>query len=810
MKRILIGLLASAIYMIPAWAVEDNNPCTHDWGDKQYECDTGISEKKDANKTLPCSSATVSAVKSAAKNAVETGGKCQPYKICKKCGERKDEDSSRLTSLSASYESPNYDTEADQADVLRTTGHTVRISAKCHDDVVRECSVTIYVESHNHKLETAKEDRDIKECYMNGRVPHNSPNQDEVALQSLSIPLGSRQIFSVDWSNPQAGGITDGIEYFLKKGCKKCSVTWSYDENSRPYINHSVEHPTPTGGGVYDPNGWKNYTFSFPDVGENLKIAFCKKCKEYTGAVHRYESEETSVFTCEEGKFDYTVNSVGVASLDYEPKLPKVYFKAIQEGERTKKTLYVLSEIKEEDVKEDGNKARGATAITFTTAATGSKGFPSVHPILGGFSDDELSDSQKKTRDNYKYPTWSAGHDSCQYKECKPEHYTFTGEAGATTAVFTGKSMGTYTVSVTCGTEQNPADPYDNFGTRTRFVRVCDPVAITAFDVDKNNKGQKVIDDLTPCDAMPIKITFGGNINYAPEGGKAYLTIEADPKTYELYKDPAGIIEAGAADLEVEITNSQSRKEVYLLPIQKDSKTLTNTYKATTKYGIAGTLIKADDREDLLTVNWKESGCSGTSCSAPWLTAQNSSVLVQGSFGRGAWGKSGGTFQIYSEKLNYRLLDINSFNSGNDENGAAIMLDPMLRFAYGNSSTVKIATEADETAGSGNRTGSHRIEYHQYPIFRRYSDHSDMGLHGPRNDLPGPDRGIYDFPVERERGQQYSGQAGLYGERNQVSAGNPLYRLHDQSRFQGGSHLPDVRLGRGNRFRDHRRRDDDL
>ena len=661
--------------------------------------------KKDANKNLPCSSATVSAVKSAAKNAVETGGKCQPYKICKKCGERKDEDSSRLTSLSASYESPNYDTEADQADVLRTTGHTVRISAKCHDDVVRECSVTIYVEGHNHKLKTAKEDRDIKECYMTGRVPHNSPNQDEVALQSLSIPLGSRQIFSVDWNNPQEGGVTNGIEYFLKQGCKNCSVTWSYDKNSRPYINHSVEHPTPTGGGVYDPNARKNYTFSFPDVGENLKIAFCKKCKEYTGKVHRYESEEASVFTCEEGKFDYTVNSVGVASLDYEPKLPKVYFKAIQEGERTKKTLYVLSEIKEEDVKEDGNKARGATAITFTAAATGSKGFPSVHPILGGFSDDELSDSQKETRDNYKYPTWSAGHDSCQYKECKPEHYTFTGEAGATTAVFTGKSMGTYTVSVTCGTEQNPADPYDNFGTRTRFVRVCDPVAIADFDVRANDKGQKVIDDLSPCDAMPIKITFGGNINYAPEGGKAYLTIEADPKTYELYKDPAGIIEAGAADLEVEITNSQSRKEVYLLPIQKDSKTLTNTYKATTKYGIAGTLIKADDREDLLTVNWKESGCSGTSCSAPWLTAQNSSVLVQGSFGRGAWGKSGGTFQIYSEKLNYRLLDINSFNSGNDENGAAIMLDPMLRFAYGNSSTVKIATEADETAGSGNIAG---------------------------------------------------------------------------------------------------------
>ena len=77
MKRILIGLLASAIYMIPAWAVEDNNPCTHDWGTRQYDCNTGISEKKDANKTLPCSSATVSAVKSAAKNAVEAGGECR-------------------------------------------------------------------------------------------------------------------------------------------------------------------------------------------------------------------------------------------------------------------------------------------------------------------------------------------------------------------------------------------------------------------------------------------------------------------------------------------------------------------------------------------------------------------------------------------------------------------------------------------------------------------------------------------------------------------------------------------------------------
>lgn len=67
MKRILTGLLASAISMIPTWAVEDNNPCTHEWGDTQYECNTWISETE--HDYLPCSSATVAAVEAAAKSA---------------------------------------------------------------------------------------------------------------------------------------------------------------------------------------------------------------------------------------------------------------------------------------------------------------------------------------------------------------------------------------------------------------------------------------------------------------------------------------------------------------------------------------------------------------------------------------------------------------------------------------------------------------------------------------------------------------------------------------------------------------------
>ena len=699
MKRILIGLLAAAVSTLSTMGVEDNNPCTHDWGDKQYDCDTWIREK--SHDSLPCSSATVGAVKSAALSATETGGSCRPYRVCKKCHERDDLTLEYLGGKSASYSGEERYDMGSSPRILQTGWHSVKVSASCH--TTRECNVSINIEGHTHELATSRNDREVIPCYMTGRVPQSSPNQINVALQNLSVPIGSSHVFTVDWTNPTEGGITDGIDYFKRYKCTKCPVTWDFDQNSRPSLSHSVEHPVPTGGGVYLPNAWNNYTFSFPEAGEGLTITFLKKCKSYEGNVWGWNPQGISVFNCEDGEFKYTVNSVGIASLDYEPKLPEVYSQSVEVGELTQETLYVLSEIKEEDVTEDGNKARAATPITFSVEATGTKGFPSTHPILGGFSDNELSDSQKETRDNYKYPVWSAWHDYCVYDKCSSEHYTFAGDKGSTTALFTGKAVGAYTVTVSCGNEPEADNPNDNYGIRKRFIKVCNP-AIAYFDVDKNDKGQKVLDNKTPCDIRPIKITFGADMNYAPEGEIAYLSIEADPKTYELYKDPEGIIEASAADLELEITNSQSRKSVYLLPLQKDPDILTNTYQAVTRYHIGESLVKADDRVDNLTVNWKE-GCAGGVCATPWITAQNSSILVQGSFGRGAWGNSGGTFQIYSDKLNYRLLASQPLESGEDENGEAIILDPLLNFAYGNSSTVKIATEADETANAENIAG---------------------------------------------------------------------------------------------------------
>ena len=255
MKRILIGLLASAISIIPAWAVEDNNPCTHEWGDTQYECNTWISETE--HDYLPCSSATVAAVEAAAKSATDTGGKCQPYRICSKCGERNDSNASNLGSKSASYNGEKqYDTGASPR-ILRTGWHSVKVSASCH--TTRECNIGIRINDHDHELATARNDRDIKACYMTGRVPKSSPSQYNVALQSLSVPVGGSYIFNVDWNNPAEDGVTNGIEYFNRYKCTKCSVTWNFDQNSRPSLGHSVEHPIPTGGGVYEPNAWYSH-----------------------------------------------------------------------------------------------------------------------------------------------------------------------------------------------------------------------------------------------------------------------------------------------------------------------------------------------------------------------------------------------------------------------------------------------------------------------------------------------------------------------------------------------------------------------
>ena len=701
MKNIpLLSILTMLLFVFSVFS-EENNPCLHDWGDVQYECTTSLTWEN--GNSLPCSAVTdFSHLENAAKSRASKSGTCKRYKLCRKCGERDNLSDKEFGSKSASCTHEIRDDEDATPSAFYAGSYHFTVTASCHTE--RSCSGWISVEGHSKQLSTSKTDRRIFECYMTGKPPHTL-RSGYVSLQNVNIPLGTSLRFGMDWSNPDDNNLTDGKEYFKKAICTKCSVKWTFktDPMQQPGpFAHAVKHPAPTGGGSYLSNA-PSHSFLFDQVGSDFKVTFLKECEDSKVNVYGWAPADIPLFPCKDGEFEYTVKATGVQSLNYAPVDKKVYYKEVGKNSPKEKTLYVLSEITAEAAKNGGNKARQATTITFTATATGNS-WPSVDPVLGGFSDSELSESDKAAKADYKYPTWNKSHPHCNNTSCIPDHFEFTGAPGSATATFKGKAVGSYTVDVHCGTENNPADSNDNLGVRRRVIKVCNPLAIANFAVSPNAEKQKVIDDLTPCDAQPIPITFGGDMNGIPEGETAYLKIEADRKTYELYKDPAGEIEASAADLALEV-GEKTRKTVYLLPIQKDSNTLVSTYKAVTKYGIANTLVKSDDVEDILTINWRAGGCSGGVCAAPWVSAQNSSVKVQGSFGQGAWGKSGGAFQIYADKLNYRLLDNKAVQIGKNEDGEPIMSDPGIRFVYGNSSSVKIATAEDAANNSNHAEG---------------------------------------------------------------------------------------------------------
>ena len=273
-----------------------------------------------------------------------------------------------------------------------------------------------------------------------------------------------------------------------------------------------------------------------------------------------------------------------------------------------------------------------------------------------------------------------------------------TGSTG--TADFYPVSTGTYVVVARCN-----YDPQTDPKTQAKSVviQAIDPTAIATFDVIPNSEGQKVIGSMDPCKVQTIKITFGAEMNGAPAGGKAILTIDEDRKTYELYKDPNAQLEANPADMEFTVTEETPHKDLYLLPLQDDSGSVRNTYTIKTRYLIGSSQTEADSAEDKVTVNWAD--CTGNSCSTPDVSARNSSVLVQGSLGRGSWGMSGGSFQIYGEKLNYRLLALQPLYQETGEDEDVTILAPQLNFAYGDGTTVKVAAEADESTGNGNVAG---------------------------------------------------------------------------------------------------------
>ena len=509
------------------------------------------------------------------------------------------------------------------------------------------------------------------------------PTYYSVQMPNVSVPVGDTKTFNVNFNE-----VSRGSTKYTGYECSRCSLDRNFAEPL--LISHepgTVQPPQVGSGELLDPQPQYPYSIKFNSIGET-QVTFQHLCQTLQDRTLIHEGmtfEHIDVPGCSQskaGEYEFAVKVMTVADLNVTSEkvvreIPAAALPALPSYEpEPTKNIYVKAYTPETEE----SPAQWETVLDATSTPTGD--WPEGYPVWT------------------RYP---------QYQGPAPDPLLLPveGEPGKR---LSHPSPGVYVIVARCGINNQEVAEEDQLQPNPAHAKslalcVVDPEAVAEFDVEKNSEGQKVISYLTPCNVVPIKITFGADMNYMPEGEKAVLTIDADPQTYELYKDPNGLLEAGAEDLELEITSTQFRKTVYLWPLQDDAQTLTNTYKIKTQYGLSGSSIKADGGEDILTINWAEGGCSDGSCAVPHISAQNNSVQVQGSFGIGAWGNNGGSYQIYSKGLNYRLLDNAFLNNGTDENGNAIILDPMLRFAFDSNSTVKMATEADEAANNSSVAG---------------------------------------------------------------------------------------------------------
>ena len=491
MKNIFLLSILTAFLLTSTVFSEENNPCLHSWRDVQYDCNTSITA---GSVSVGCKT-TKSEVLSQLKSTVKKSGSCKKYRICTTCGERDNLGSKSFSDFS-------------YGDLICSTdpgghvegGGSCEVSASCHTKHIATAYFSVY--GHNYYLMTDAEHTHEYKCYMTGHLPQDKYS---VSLSSLLVPIGLTHYFNVMWYDPDGKLPSDGYNEYKTKSCRECACTWDTGPEG---VGHWTEYPyPPETTGTFGGTTWRGYGFYFTTPGAHY-IKFTKKCLIHEASLPNW-NQVTTVGGCPPGEFKFNVTSVGIQALDYTAQDKSVYFKDVGETQPTEKTLYVLSEITEEEALRGGNKARQATEITFLATPTGSS-WPSIDPYLGGIDDSKLSDDEKKAKVSYKYPTWNKWHPHCYGYTCIPDHFEFSGEAGSSTAVFKAKQTGSYVVEVSCGYENNPSDTNDNFGSRKRFIKVCNPLAIADFGVPPNNEKQKVIDDLTPCDAQPIPITFGG------------------------------------------------------------------------------------------------------------------------------------------------------------------------------------------------------------------------------------------------------------------------------------------------------------
>ena len=281
------------------YGAEDNNPCLHDWGEVLYDCTTSVSG---GSVTLPCNTTRNSAI-SAIKSASSKNGRCLKYRLCTKCGERNDLGENPFSGPDCGSLNCNTDSGGHIEG-----GGSCEVSATCHTK--RTSTGYVSAESHSYYLMTDKAHTLEYKCYITARLLYD---KHTVSLQSINVPLGTGLVFNVTWNNPSPEGVTDGRNEYETKSCTTCgnSCTWT---TPRMTAYHTVERPAPTstGSSYSAPYG---YGFFFPTPGNNT-VTFVKECEAHEVSFLPHWDQTATVGGCESGEYTFTVNSVGIKSLD--------------------------------------------------------------------------------------------------------------------------------------------------------------------------------------------------------------------------------------------------------------------------------------------------------------------------------------------------------------------------------------------------------------------------------------------------------------------------------------------------------------
>ena len=680
---LLLLLVFSAIVF-----AEENNPCLHNWGDIQYECN--VSPKLSGNGDMNRCGVTPAEAKSRARSIASYDGSCKRYKVCRNCGERENLSNH---SVNKSVGSISPDDTRDPYDNSHLAGrsmqhpYSIPVTISCHTE--QTVNVGIAVKSHVPVLNS--DTKQTEECSENGKTPYEKDIYDDsarttlseftklyVSSKNLALPLNDTKLFQIHW-------ITPGTTKFTEQKCSLCSQTKAIPEAKHVIITHTPveEHPVATNG-TFTPNPWHSFSFSFTQTG-SARVRFTRSCDtktyQYNG---EFGSQEISITGCGSKHIDYDLDIIGVESVSGDGEIESVEEDVNNDG-NTETVLLTVGELP--PVAPSTTPEREAQTITITASPSGGNSFPSVHPEYGNIDNKFLSSSEIAAKENYGYPSWSVEHVGCE--NCSSAHFETTVNDNNSAGInFKGKATGLYKITATCG------------NSKSQYVRVCDPNITIRFP----NPNDETL-TCQPCNPGSKIFVITANTHGLNANQKLKIEIKKpdDEELYEAYlavRLADGTIKSvpfpikGSEGANLLNVNGSWYGELVVKPlVQAEEGESVETYTVTAKYADESVNVPTASKD--CEVIWDK--CADGSCQTGTggagirkggrgkrsvgtsISARPSSVYGNFTLGKNSSGKVSGSFGFSSENLSltslsdsFKVQTVNGTVCGKDANGRVI------------------------------------------------------------------------------------------------------------------------------------------